>query len=180
MSPSEVVVNGRGVVVGGDADTLLRPQVDGVPFAPRTPVTEPFWAGCARGELLFQRCAACATPGFPPTEACRACLSRDLRWERSAGFGTLYSWTVVHRPVSPAFRTPYAPAIVTLDEGYQLMTCLVGLTIAEIRPELRLRVAFHSVVPAAPAIPAAPAVTVEAAGQPAATTLPYFEPAGRA
>ncbi|ADP80504.1 protein of unknown function DUF35 [Pseudofrankia inefficax] len=151
---------------GGGADTVvLRPQADGVPFAPRTPLTAPFWAACARGELLFQRCVACAAPAFPPAAACRACLSSDLRWERSAGRATLYSWTVVHRPVSAAFHTPYAPAIVALDEGYRLLTCLVGLTVAEIHPDLRLRVAFHP---------------VKDAGGQATTTLPYFEPAARA
>jgi uncharacterized OB-fold protein len=138
-----------------------------LPLAPRTPLTEPFWAGCARGDLLLQRCATCGEPGFPPAVACRACLSRDLRWEPSAGLATLYSWTVVYRAVSPAFRTPYAPAIVTLDEGPQLMTSLIGLTVAEIRPHLRLRVAFRpAVVPAA----------VASGGERTTTALPYFEP----
>ncbi|EFC86668.1 Zn-ribbon domain-containing OB-fold protein [Parafrankia sp. EUN1f] len=140
-----------------DGARELRAAAAGIPFAPRTPLTEPFWVGCARGDLLFQRCSDCGRPGFPPAVACRSCLSRALRWERSAGGGTLYSWTVVHRPASPAFRTPYAPAIVTLDEGYQLMTCLVGLDVAAIRADLRLRVVFHEIEPG--------------------TSLPYFAPA---
>ncbi|WP_083473796.1 Zn-ribbon domain-containing OB-fold protein [Frankia sp. R43] len=140
----------------GDRDFELLPAKAGIPFAPRTPLTEPFWAGCARGELLFQRCADCGYAGFPPAVACRACLSRALRWERSAGGATLYSWTVVHRPVSRAFRTPYAPAIVTVDEGYQMMTCLVGLGVAAIQAGMRLRAVFHEIEPG--------------------TSLPYFSP----
>ncbi|WP_407661318.1 Zn-ribbon domain-containing OB-fold protein [Frankia nepalensis] len=159
MSPNQEATGGE---VGGAAGDLLRPQAGGLPFAPRTPLTEPFWAGCARGELLFQRCADCRAPGFPPAEACRACLSRAVRWELSTGLGALYSWTVVRRPVSPAFRVPYAPAIVTLDEGYQMMTCLIGLDAADIRPGMRLRAAFHLVDPAGPS-------TV-------AVALPYFGP----
>jgi len=51
----------------------------------------------------------------------------ELRWTPSEGRGEVYSWTVVHRPVSPEFEPPYAPAIITLDEGYQMLTNIVGL-----------------------------------------------------
>ncbi|MBX6388147.1 MAG: OB-fold domain-containing protein [Frankia sp.] len=161
--PTEI--KSTGTISPNSAPQLLAPQTAGVPFAARTPLTEPFWAGCARGELLFQRCAACGAPGFPPAVACRACLGRDLRWERSTGLATLYSWTVVHRPVSPAFHTPYAPAIVTLAEGHQMLTCLIGLEVADIRPGMPLRVSFHPVLPAGAADGDEP------------TVLPYFAPA---
>jgi uncharacterized OB-fold protein len=79
----------------------------------------------------------------PPAEICRACLGTDLAWERSAGLGTLYSWTVVHHPVTPAFEVPYAPAIVDLAEGYQMMTNLIGLAPEAITPGLPVEVEFH-------------------------------------
>ena len=44
----------------------------------------------------------------------------------SGGVGEIYSWTVVYRPVTPEFEPPYAPAIITLDEGYQMLTNIVG------------------------------------------------------
>ncbi|MEU8139006.1 hypothetical protein AB0C36_36595, partial [Streptodolium elevatio] len=31
---------------------------------------------------------------------------RALEWRVSAGLGTVYSWTIVHRPVTPSFTTP--------------------------------------------------------------------------
>ena len=33
----------------------------------------------------------------------------------------------MHRPVTPVFVAPYAAAIVTLDEGYQMMTNIIGV-----------------------------------------------------
>jgi uncharacterized OB-fold protein len=122
---------------------MLLPQTGDLPHADPSPLTEPFWAACARGELLFQRCGECGTATFPPTTHCRECLSDQLRWESSAGRGTLYSWTIVHRPVTPAFSTPYAPAIVTLAEGYQMVSNIVGTTSERLRLDLPLRVAFH-------------------------------------
>jgi uncharacterized OB-fold protein len=121
----------------------LAPQHGELPHAAAGPVTRPFWDGCAAGELRFQRCRGCRASQFPPAEICRACLGTDLAWERSAGLGTLYSWTVVHRPVTPAFEVPYAPAIVDLDEGYQMMTNLIGLPPDAITPALPVQVDFH-------------------------------------
>jgi uncharacterized protein len=114
-----------------------------LPHAEPGPVTRLFWDGCAVGELRFQRCRGCRAAQFPPTEICRACTGADLPWERSAGLGTLYSWTVVYRPVTPAFTAPYAPAIVDLDEGYQMMTNLIGLAPDAITPGLAVQVEFH-------------------------------------
>jgi hypothetical protein len=122
---------------------LLRPQAGEVPHAEPGPVTGPFWAGCAEGRLLYQRCGRCGAAAFPPVEHCRECLAREQRWEESAGRGTLYSWTVVHRPVTPAFDPPYAPAIVTLDEGYQMLTNIIDTTADRLRADLPVRVVFR-------------------------------------
>jgi uncharacterized OB-fold protein len=122
-------------------------------------VTAPFWEACRQSSLLFQRCGACHAAGFPPSELCRECLARDQRWERSAGRGSLYSWTIVHRPATPAFTTPYAAAIVTLDEGYQMVTNIINATPRQLRMALPVRAVFVEVS--------------------AGLVLPYFEPAER-
>lgn len=135
----------------------LRPQTGELPHAVPSPVTAPFWEACRRWELLFQRCARCGTARFPPAEFCRECLSRELGWERSAGQGRLESWTIVHRPVTPAFVTPYAPAIVTLEEGYQMVTNIINVVPTGLRRGMAVRVTF--------------------AGVSGSLVLPYFEPA---
>lgn len=124
------------------AENLLQPQTGSVPHA-SSPVSVPFWQGCRSRELRYQRCADCDTVNFPPTENCRQCLSTELSWRSSAGTGEIYSWTVVYRPVSPQFDPPYAPAIVTLDEGYQMLTNIVGVQPGELAVGMRVRVQFQ-------------------------------------
>jgi len=122
----------------------MRPQHGPLPHA-GTDVSAPFWRGCASGELRYQRCQACGLANFPPTEHCRECLSADLSWTPSAGAGEIYSWTVVYRSVTPEFDAPYAPAIVTLDEGYQLLTNIVGVAAGDLAIGMRVHVQFHAV-----------------------------------
>lgn len=122
----------------------LRPQSGSVPHASSS-VSVPFWEGCRSHELRYQHCADCGVANFPPTEHCRQCLSASLEWTRSAGAGEIYSWTVVHRPVTADFEPPYAPAIVTLDEGYQMLTNIVGIAADALAVGLRVQVEFHSV-----------------------------------
>jgi hypothetical protein len=115
-----------------------------VPHA-TTALSRPFWKGCQSGELRYQRCAACDLANFPPTEHCRHCLSAELSWQRGGGVGEIYSWTVVHRTVTAQFEPPYAPAIVTLDEGYQMLTNVIGVAPHELAVGMRVRVQFHGV-----------------------------------
>ncbi|GFG98497.1 Zn-ribbon domain-containing OB-fold protein [Mycobacterium timonense] len=124
----------------------LRPQAGPVPHA-SSQFSVPFWEGCRSKELRYQRCAACGLANFPPTEHCRQCLSEDLDWRQGIGAGEIYSWTVVYRPVTAEFEPPYAPAIVSLDEGYQMLTNIVGVPPEDIEVGLRVRVQFHDVGP---------------------------------
>ena len=125
----------------------LQPQHGELPRPPAGGITTPFWQGCARGELLFQRCQACGEANFPPVEHCRSCLSAELVWQPGQGRGDIYSFTVVHRAVTPAFRAPYAPAIVTLVEGYQMLTNIIGLPPGRLRIGLPVVARFHQVNP---------------------------------
>jgi uncharacterized OB-fold protein len=86
-------------------------------------------SGLARGQLLFQRCADCAAAVFFPRTLCPACGSARLGWERSAGAGTVYATTAVHK----RGQEPYSVALVDLAEGFRLMTRVVGLPAQEVR-----------------------------------------------
>jgi hypothetical protein len=61
----------------------------------------------------------------------------------SSGQGTLYSWTVVWRPQRPSFTVPYAPAIVTLDEGFRMVSSIVGCEPEALRADMPVAVEFH-------------------------------------
>ena len=54
-------------------------------------------------ELRFQRCAACGAWRHPPRVLCAACRSDQWSWEPSSGHGEVFTWTVVHQPLHPAF-----------------------------------------------------------------------------
>jgi uncharacterized OB-fold protein len=98
-------------------------------FVPRpTPETQPFWDGCARGELLVQRCRACERWYFPPRPFCPRCWSDDVEWRAVSGRGTLHSYVINHRP-APGFEadTPYAIAVVQLEEGPRLLSNVLGI-----------------------------------------------------
>lgn len=123
--------------------TSLKPQRGPLPFAPLNKISQAFWDGCERAELMYQQCESCGHANFPATEHCRDCLRRNLRWTTSSGLGTVYSWTVVHRPVSPEYRTPYAPAIITLAEGFQMLSSLIDLETYELRVDLEVAVRFE-------------------------------------
>jgi uncharacterized OB-fold protein len=125
--------------------TFLAPQKAGMPFAPITPTSQPYWEGTQAGELRYQRCNSCEQPNFPPTENCRNCVSTDLRWEVSSGTGTLYSWTAVWRPVTPAFEVPYAPAIIDVAEGFRLVSNLVEVDIEQLEIDMPLVAVFHPI-----------------------------------
>lgn len=95
--------------------------------APRpTPETQPFWDGCAAGELRLQRCQPCDAHYFPPRPFCPRCLSDAVPWEATSGRGTLHTYVINHR-AAPGFEPGYAIAVVELEEGPRMMSNIVGI-----------------------------------------------------
>jgi uncharacterized OB-fold protein len=115
------------------------------PVPQPTPETQPFWDGCAAGELRLQRCTGCSRPYFYPRPICPACGSDAVEWFTASGDATLYSYTINHRP-PPAFGPePYAVAVVELAEGPRLMANIVGVpnTPEHLVLDMPLRVTFE-------------------------------------
>jgi uncharacterized OB-fold protein len=122
--------------------TTLLPHPPGVPAPTPTPLSVPFWEGCERHELRFQRCVN-GHPVFQPATLCRMCASAELAWETSAGVGRIYSFTTIWRPPDPTFAVPYVAAIVELDEGYRMLANIVGCDHTDVVVGARVRVEFH-------------------------------------
>lgn len=91
-----------------------------------------FYAFLARGELRLQRCTACGIWRHPPRFRCARCGSREVTWEPASGRGHVFSWTVTHRAVDPAFTPPYAILVVELEEGPRVVANLRGLEPSEL------------------------------------------------
>lgn len=123
--------------------SVLAPQHVGIPAPAPSAMSAPYWDACRNGQLVYQQCDVCATISSRPASVCGMCLGRALSWLPSTGLGTLYSWTVVWRPQHPSFTVPYVPAIITLDEGFWMMSAIVGCTTNELQAHMRLAVEFH-------------------------------------
>jgi len=136
--------------------TMLGPQTGAIPLPHPSPISQPYWEGLTRGELLFQRCGTCGGAVHTPALVCAHCGSRDLAWEQSSGLGTVYSWTIVWRPQTPEFTVPYVPIIVDLEEGWQLLSNLIGCEYDAVHVGQKVAVEFHSLT--------------------SKVTLPYFRP----
>ncbi|MFC9516533.1 Zn-ribbon domain-containing OB-fold protein [Nocardiaceae bacterium NPDC056970] len=125
--------------------TVLAPQREGIPLPEPTVLSQPFWDGCVVGELRYQRCTACGRAEFDPNKLCRGCGADTLDWQVSAGRGTVYSYTEVTRPQTPAFTSPYVVVIVELDEGYHMVSNIIGCVPADVRIGLPVAVEFHEI-----------------------------------
>jgi uncharacterized protein len=82
-----------------------------------------WYAHCARGELRFQRCGACGRWRHPPRLLCAACGSEAWEWARATGRGEVFSWTVTHQPLHPAFADalPYVIVVIEMEEGVRVV-----------------------------------------------------------
>lgn len=87
-----------------------------------------WWEGVQRRVLLLQRCSACGRRRCPPLPSCPYCGSGDCSVSESAGRGSIYSWTTVHRSLSPQFAgdEPYTVLAVQLEEGPRLFGRLLS------------------------------------------------------
>jgi uncharacterized OB-fold protein len=109
------------------------------------PDSQPFWEATKNHELKYQKCNVCGSVVFYPKHHCTSCGSADLAWHVSKGQGTLYAYSVVRANRSPAFMeyVPYVLAYVDLDEGFRMMTNVVGVEPEKVRIGMRLRVKWE-------------------------------------
>ena len=89
-----------------------------------------YWEKCKVNELWLRHCIDCQQAYFYPRDICPHCFSKKTDWIQSSGKGILYSFAIVHRAPSPAFReaAPYVVALVDLEEGVRIPTNIVDVT----------------------------------------------------
>lgn len=93
------------------------------------PDTEPFWEATKEHRLTYQTCNNCGQVVFFPRRHCPNCLSSDTTWQDSKGEGAVYTYSVVRLNRHPAFADlgPYAVAWIDLDEGFRMLSNVVGV-----------------------------------------------------
>lgn len=115
---------------------------EGRPLPVPTDISRPHWDGAREGRLMVQHCPACKVHVFIPRRACPHCLGEGMDWVQSSGRGTIYSYTIIHRPPHPAFEPPYCAAIIELEEGWHMLSNVVGTDPASIAVGQTVQVEF--------------------------------------
>jgi uncharacterized OB-fold protein len=105
------------------------------PHPAPAPLEQPFWYWCGADELRIQRCLGCLAWRHPPRPRCPQCGGTGLGWERVSGRGVVWSFTICHPPVLPAFThaVPYNAVVVRLEEGVFLVSNLIGCANEDIK-----------------------------------------------
>lgn len=91
--------------------------------------------GLARGVLVYQRCQSCERAVFYPRTSCPACGSVELQLQDSEGLGTLYSSSVIYDK-----DQDYNVVLVDLDEGFRMMSTVIGCDAPVIGARVQARV----------------------------------------
>ncbi|MBI3325219.1 MAG: OB-fold domain-containing protein [Nitrospinae bacterium] len=111
------------------------------------PDTQPFWEASKRHELTYQTCNTCHGVIFYPRRHCTACGASETTWHISKGQGTVYTFSVIMQSRNPAFAElgAYAVGYVDLDEGFRMMTNIVGVQdpIKDIHCGMRVQVRWQ-------------------------------------
>ena len=102
---------------------FLVPDVD-------DPLTAPYFAACARGELRVQRFSASGRMVWPPRPMDPHSQTLEHEWVQLSGRGTVYSFVVPHPPLLPSYAelAPYNVILVALEEDPTLR--MVGNLVA--------------------------------------------------
>jgi uncharacterized OB-fold protein len=121
--------------------TVLRPR----PLPDE--LTQPFWEGVARHELVLQRCSTCGHFVHPPFPECTGCRSNQLAFEAVSGKGTIFERSIVEAPVVVGYEddVPYACLLVELDEqpGLLIAGNLIDASPYEAQIGRRVQVVFR-------------------------------------
>jgi uncharacterized OB-fold protein len=107
-----------------------------------------FWNHLREHELRLQCCAECGFVRYPVSPVCPECLSEEHSWERMSGRGRLASCVTVWRATGHRWwtsRTPFAVALVHLEEGPRLKGAIDVEAARDLAPGDRVRVAFEDI-----------------------------------
>lgn len=113
---------------------------------PVSELARPFWEAARQHRLVIQHCAGSGKHVFPP-RAHSPWGGGPLTWSEVSGRGSVYTYTIAHRPPHPVFAElcPLVVAIVELEEGPRMMTNLINCDPADLRVGMPVRVAFEAI-----------------------------------
>jgi len=109
--------------------------------------SQPFWEATRRHELVLQKCNECGTVRYYPRPRCPTCLSGNAEWVQMSGNGSVYSFTIVHRPLARWFadKVPLVCAVIELDEGVRMISNIEEVDLNDVHIGMRVSVTFEDV-----------------------------------
>jgi uncharacterized OB-fold protein len=111
------------------------------------PDTQAFWDATKNEQLTYQQCSACNEVVFTPRAHCTKCGGSDLEQKVSKGEGTVYTFSVVRQNRNPSFADlgAYALAYIDLDEGFRMLSNVVGIAnpLEDVSVGQRVKVTFE-------------------------------------
>lgn len=114
------------------------------PMPVPTPTSRPFWDALREHRICIQYSPSTGRYVFYPRVLAPGTLADDLEWREISGAGSLYTFTLSYRPVSPHFvdDVPQLLAIVQWDEGPRFSTEIVNAEPDAIRVGMRVGPVF--------------------------------------
>jgi uncharacterized OB-fold protein len=104
---------------------------------------------CRRGELAYQVRLRDGAPVFHPRLVAPGTADTDLAWRVSAGLGSVYATTTIHRKG----EVPYNVALIDLDEGFRIMSRVAGIPPEQVSIGLRVQLRFEPATDGQPPYP---------------------------
>jgi uncharacterized OB-fold protein len=107
----------------------------------------PFWEGCQKHELRFQKCSDCGHVRWPAALICPDCYSDETEWITATGKGKVYTFAVYHRAYHPGFAKdlPYVAAVIELEEGPHFLSNIIGCPTSEVRCDIPVEVVWEDI-----------------------------------
>ncbi len=101
------------------------------------------------GVLCLQQCSACSAHTHPPRYYCPRCSAGAFTFVPVSGRGTVYSYTVSHVSVEPAWQPflPYLTLVVELAEGPRIVATARHLRAQDVRLGMPVRVVTENKSP---------------------------------
>jgi len=111
------------------------------------PISEPFFEGAKRHELMLMRCSSCGVYRLAERPSCPECWSDDYEWVKGSGRGSIYSYVIMHQQLHPAFADdiPYNVAVVELEEGPRMVSNIIGCGNEELHVGQPVEVVFDNI-----------------------------------
>ena len=109
------------------------------------PNTQAFWDAVNDGRFLYQHCADCGTAQFFPRTVCHNCHGGNLDWRESKGKGEVFTFSILDRAPSPAFKddTPYTLALVDMEEGFRVTANVLNIDPEMVRIGMPVRIVYE-------------------------------------